>query len=38
MLRNPRRPTAARCCPGGQLIGVPEEAGGRAPANEPAAA
>jgi EmrB/QacA subfamily drug resistance transporter len=38
MLRNPRRPTAARCCPGGQLIGVPEEAGGRAPTNEPAAA
>jgi EmrB/QacA subfamily drug resistance transporter len=29
LLRNPRRPTAARCCPGGQLVGVPEEAGGQ---------
>jgi EmrB/QacA subfamily drug resistance transporter len=27
LLRNPRRPTAARCCPGGQLVGAPEEAG-----------
>jgi predicted MFS family arabinose efflux permease len=30
MLRNPRRQTAAKCCPGGQLVGAPEEAGGRA--------
>jgi EmrB/QacA subfamily drug resistance transporter len=37
LLRNPRRPTAARCCPGGQIVGAPEEAGGRARA-EPAAA
>jgi EmrB/QacA subfamily drug resistance transporter len=29
LLRNPRRPTAARCCPGGQLVGAPEEAGAR---------
>ncbi len=29
LLRNPRRPTAARCCPGGQIVGVPEEVGGR---------
>jgi EmrB/QacA subfamily drug resistance transporter len=26
-LRNPRRRTAARRCPGGQLVGAPEEAG-----------
>ena len=38
LLRNPRRPTAARCCPGGQLVGAPEEAGGRASAPTPAAA
>jgi EmrB/QacA subfamily drug resistance transporter len=37
LLRNPRRPTAAKCCPGGQIVGAPEEAGGRAQA-EPAAA
>jgi EmrB/QacA subfamily drug resistance transporter len=36
LLRNPRRQTAARCCPGGQLVGAPEEAGGRA--SEPAPA
>jgi EmrB/QacA subfamily drug resistance transporter len=29
LLRNPRRPTAARCCPGGQIVGAPEEVGGR---------
>jgi EmrB/QacA subfamily drug resistance transporter len=27
LLRNPRRPTAARRCAGGQLVGAPEEAG-----------
>ena len=27
LLRNPRRPTAAERCPGGQLVGAPEEAG-----------
>jgi EmrB/QacA subfamily drug resistance transporter len=26
-LRNPRRATKAECCPGGQLVGAPEEAG-----------
>jgi EmrB/QacA subfamily drug resistance transporter len=36
LLRNPRRPTAAACCPGGQLVGAPEEAGLRRV--EPAAA
>jgi EmrB/QacA subfamily drug resistance transporter len=37
LLRNPRRPTAARCCPGGQLVGAPEEAGGQpTPAPAPA--
>ena len=30
LLRNPRRQTAAKCCPGGQLVGAPEEAGGQA--------
>jgi EmrB/QacA subfamily drug resistance transporter len=35
LLRNPRRQTAAKCCPGGQIVGAPEEAGGRAA--EPAA-
>jgi EmrB/QacA subfamily drug resistance transporter len=38
LLRNPRRPTAARCCPGGQIVGAPEEAGGRTAAPEPAPA
>jgi len=38
LIRNPRRPTAARSCPGGQLVGAPEEAGNRAAAPEPAAA
>ncbi len=37
LLRNPRRPTAARRCPGGQLVGAPEEAGAQ-PAPVPAAA
>jgi Major Facilitator Superfamily len=37
LLRNCRRPTEAEHCPGGQLIGAPEEAG-RSPATEPAAA
>jgi hypothetical protein len=27
LLRNPRRATAAECCPGGQFVGAPEEAG-----------
>ena len=27
LLRNPRRPTAAGRCPGGQLVGAPEDAG-----------
>jgi len=27
LLRNPRRQTRAACCPGGQLVGAPEEAG-----------
>jgi EmrB/QacA subfamily drug resistance transporter len=27
---NPRRPVAAKTCPGGQLVGAPEDAGGRA--------
>ena len=30
LLRNPRRPTAAARCPGGQIVGAPEEAGARA--------
>jgi EmrB/QacA subfamily drug resistance transporter len=38
LLRNPRRPTAAKCCPGGQIVGAPEEAGKRGPAAEPAPA
>jgi EmrB/QacA subfamily drug resistance transporter len=38
LLRNPRRPTAARCCPGGQLVGAPEEAGNPRAIAEPAAA
>jgi EmrB/QacA subfamily drug resistance transporter len=38
LLRNPRRATAARCCPGGQIVGAPEEAGGRVGATERAPA
>ena len=38
LLRNPRRPTAAKCCPGGQFVGVPEEAGNPRRTAEPAAA
>jgi EmrB/QacA subfamily drug resistance transporter len=38
LLRNPRRPTAAKCCPGGQFAGVPEEAGNPRRTAEPAAA
>jgi EmrB/QacA subfamily drug resistance transporter len=38
LLRNPRRPTAARCCPGGQIVGAPEEVGNPRAAAEPAAA
>jgi hypothetical protein len=38
LLRNPRRPTAARCCPGGQIVGAPEEAGNPREAAEPAPA
>jgi hypothetical protein len=30
LLRNPRRPTAAERCPGGQFVGAPEEAGRQA--------
>ena len=37
-LRNPRRPTAARGCAGGQLVGAPEAAGAAAPAPQHAAA
>jgi EmrB/QacA subfamily drug resistance transporter len=37
-LRNPRRPTEARGCPGGQLVGAPEEAGLAVAAREPAPA
>jgi EmrB/QacA subfamily drug resistance transporter len=37
LLRNPRRQTVARGCPGGQLVGAPEEAGRRAAEPEPAA-
>ena len=37
-LRNPRRPTEARGCGGGQLVGAPEAAGAGAPAPQPAAA
>jgi hypothetical protein len=29
LLRNPRRRTAAARCPGGQIVGAPEEAGGQ---------
>jgi EmrB/QacA subfamily drug resistance transporter len=36
LIRNPRRATKASCCPGGQFVGAPEEAG--AGAREPAAA
>lgn len=38
LLRNPRRPTACARCPGGQLVGAPEEAGLHRPVPEPAAA
>ena len=38
LLRNCRRQTAAARCPGGQLVGVPEEAARGRPAAEPAAA
>jgi hypothetical protein len=38
LLRNCRRPTAAARCPGGQLVGAPEEAGRGAAVAEPAAA
>jgi EmrB/QacA subfamily drug resistance transporter len=38
LLRNCRRPTEAAHCPGGQLVGAPEEAGRGTPATEPAAA
>ena len=37
-LRNPRRPTAARGCAGGQLVGAPEAAGSGTPAPQHAAA
>ena len=37
-LRNPRRPTEARGCAGGQLVGAPEAAGVGAPAAQRAAA
>ncbi len=38
LLRNPRRPTAAGRCPGGQLTGAPEEVAlpARTPASAPA--
>jgi EmrB/QacA subfamily drug resistance transporter len=35
LLRNPRRPTSAERCPGGQIVGAPEEAGAQ-PAPAPA--
>jgi predicted MFS family arabinose efflux permease len=38
LLRNPRRPTAARCCAGGQFVGAPEEAGRERPSTAPATA
>jgi EmrB/QacA subfamily drug resistance transporter len=38
LLRNCRRPTAAARCPGGQLVGAPEEAGRGVAVAEPAAA
>jgi hypothetical protein len=38
LLRNPRRPTEAEHCPGGQFVGAPEEAGRGGAASEPAAA
>jgi EmrB/QacA subfamily drug resistance transporter len=38
LLRNPRRPTAAKCCPGGQFVGAPEEAGNPRAAAEAATA
>jgi EmrB/QacA subfamily drug resistance transporter len=38
LLRNPRRPTACARCPGGQLVGAPEEAGLHTAVPEPAAA
>ena len=38
LLRNPRRPTAAARCPGGQITGAPEEAGRGARVAEPAPA
>ena len=38
LLRNPSRPTSARRCPGGQLVGAPEEAGRSPAVAEPAAA
>ena len=37
-LRNPRRPTSARGCAGGQLVGAPEAAGAATPAPQHAAA
>jgi MFS family permease len=38
LLRNPRRPTTAARCPGGQLVGAPEEAGREHAVPAPAAA
>jgi len=38
LLRNPRRPTEAACCPGGQLAGAPEQAGRDVAVPEPAPA
>ena len=38
LLRNPRRPTEAEHCPGGQFVGAPEELGRSGSATEPAAA
>jgi len=37
LLRNPRRPTSAEQCPGGQFVGAPEEAGRSAVAERAAA-
>ena len=34
-LRNPRRRTAAECCPGGAVVGASEELGGPAGAAQP---
>ena len=37
-LRNPRRRTAAECCPGGAVVGASEEVGGPPAPAQPAGA